>query len=526
MTKITNKYWYLIFIYSLIALVSNAGLVYGGVRLSNVLEDVFNSDMDMAIKDTLIVMGSFIVGILFYYFAEITSVGITKKLNVSLKMYITAKINSLSDEEFSKFKKGDFISWYTNDIESIGNMVFTSVFNISSGISSVILSTYAIFRFHWIIGLSLFGITLLMIILPSIFQGLVSKRAQVMSKNQEEFSNRVENLLNGYRLFSYINKKRVFKHLIKNSTLKVEKSVASYGNAKSTQQSVLFALMIASQLIMMFVSIFLALNNKTDKGTMLSVANISGTFFQGVNALFGSMFTIRAGVMIFKKFVFKNTQNEYVSKNIKFKNLEVKNLKYKINNSVVFNELNLTIEDSKKYLIVGESGRGKTTLLKLVFGLIDDYQGDIILNNNLSYKELDKNDIKDIIFYIPQETFIFNDTLRNNITLFDDSISDEQIMDVIQKVNLTKWIKKNSLDTIINSEFKNLSAGEMQRVSLARALVSNKQVLLFDESTANLDAENRGLIENLFGSLNKTILFISHTALVENNKNFYQVIKI
>ncbi|QGS51896.1 ATP-binding cassette domain-containing protein [Spiroplasma tabanidicola] len=525
MTKITNKYWYLILIYSIIACVSNAGLVYGGYRLSSVINDVFNEDIKQAIKDTIIVLTSFIIAIVFYFFAEITSVYITKKLNISLKMFITAKINSLSDDEFNEYKKGDFISWFTNDVDSIGRMVFSSIFNIASGLSSVILSTYAIFYFHWIIGLSLFGVTILMIILPGIFQGLVSKKAQNMSKQKEEFSHRIENLLNGYRLFSYSNERRIFNKLIKVANIKVEKSIASYGTASSSQQSVLFALMISSQLIMMFVAIFLALNGKTDKGAMLSVANISGTFFQGVNALFGSMFTIRAGIVIFKKFKHKKIDQDIITQNIQFNKLELKDINYKIENKNIFNNLNLTIEKNKKYLVLGESGKGKTTLFKIVFGLIDNYEGEIKLNEKLSYKNLNKSNIKNIISYVPQDTIIFNDTIRNNISLFNDEVSDAEIIKAIHAVNLSDWFEKNNLDTIINSEFKNMSGGEMQKIAIARVLVFNKDVMILDEITSSLDKENRNIIENLITNLNKTILLISHTAL-ENNNNFDKVIQL
>ncbi|AOG60842.1 ABC transporter ATP-binding protein [Spiroplasma helicoides] len=526
MTKITNKYWYLFILYTLLALITNAGMVYGGYRLSSVLEGVFASDMQGVINDTIIVLGSFIIAIFFHYFSQLVIVYTTKKLNIKLKMFIAAKINSLSDQEFIKYKKGDFISWFTNDVNSIGTMIFSSTFRVIDGITSVVLSTYAVFSFHWIIGLSLFGITILMIILPGIVQGIVSKKAQQMSKAQEEFSDRIENLLNGYTLFSYANEKRIFNKLMKAANLKVETSVASYGNYNSLQQMILFSLMIASQCIMMFVTIFLSLKGVTEKGAMLSVTNISGTYFQGVNSLFGSLFTFKAGLIIFKKFKFEKENTNYSFEITSFKKLEITNLSYKLESKTIFENLDLVIENNEKYLIVGESGRGKTTLLNLIFGLIENYEGNVKLNDSIDYRYLNKLEIKNLISYVPQESIVFNDTIRNNLSLFRESITDEKILKVIHTVNLDNWFQDKNLDTIINKSVKNISGGELQKIALARAILQDKPIIILDEITANLDQKNREIIENLLFNLSKTILLISHTSKIDNQKGFKNVIAL
>lgn len=127
---------------------------------------------------------------------------------------------------------------------------------------------------------------------------------------------------------------------------------------------------------------------------------------------------------------------------------------------------------------------------------------------------------------MPQKTIIFNDSLRNNISLFDPSIEDGKLFKALKNVNLNELANSASLESDLNNDFSNLSGGELQRISIARSLTQNKQILIFDEITSNLDKGNREIIENIIGGLKKTIIFISHTTNILNNQNFDEIIKL
>ncbi len=525
LTRLTNKYWYLIFAYFLITSVSNGCMVYAGYQLSSVLNNVFEKNIQGVTKDTIIVAISFLLSIISNYISNILKIYTVKKIKIELKNLICRKIISFSDQEYNSYKKGELISWFTNDVNSIENLCIENLFNVIKSLSAIILATYAIFTFHWIIGLSLLGITILMIVLPTLVQSIVTKKTEKMSKEREIFSSKVENLLNGYIIFSYANEKRKFANLINIANKREEKAVASYQYVNAFQGLILFSLFISSQMIMLFVSIFLSLNNYTEVGSILAVTNISGTFFNGLNGLFGSAFIIKAGTIIIKKFNY-NEKQVHPKKFIAFEKLEVKNLSYKVAEKDIFKNINLTFEKNKKYLIVGDSGKGKTTLLNIIFGLIDNYQGNLIINEKHNYKSLSKEDIKNLIWYMPQKTIIFNDSLRNNISLFDPSIEDEKLFKALENVNLNELANSASLESDLNNDFSNLSGGELQRISIARSLTQNKQILIFDEITSNLDKGNREIIENIIGGLKKTIIFISHTTNILNNQNFDEIIKL
>ena len=183
------------------------------------------------------------------------------------------------------------------------------------------------------------------------------------------------------------------------------------------------------------------------------------------------------------------------------------------------NKENKYFKENKKYLIKGESGSGKTTLINLLLGFEKLDSGNIFINGDVCETE----DILEKISIVRQETFLFNDTIRNNISLYED-IEDENILKILNTVNLIKFSSVEDLDTIIENSGINLSGGEKRRIMLARALIRKKDVLILDEPLANLDKNNAHLIEDLILKINDvTLIVISHTFSEEKLKEFDEI---
>ena len=160
---------------------------------------------------------------------------------------------------------------------------------------------------------------------------------------------------------------------------------------------------------------------------------------------------------------------------------------------------------------MGESGTGKSTLLNILGGKIEGYQGNVTLYqkelNEISYSKL-----YDSIVYVEQNPHIFQGSIRENI-IFQEEIPDEKIWDVLDKVLLKSIVEQlpQGLDTMIGDASSTLSGGQLQRISLARALVRNPQVLLLDEVTANLDIQTgTEIMQILLQEENLTILWVTH----------------
>lgn len=160
---------------------------------------------------------------------------------------------------------------------------------------------------------------------------------------------------------------------------------------------------------------------------------------------------------------------------------------------------------------MGESGTGKSTMLNILGGKIEGYQGNVTLDqkelNTIPYSKL-----YDSITYVEQNPHIFQGSIRENI-VFQEEISDEKIWNVLDQVLLKSIVEQlpQGLDTMIGDTSSTLSGGQLQRISLARALVRNPQVLLLDEVTANLDVQTgTEIMQSLLQEENLTILWVTH----------------
>jgi len=194
---------------------------------------------------------------------------------------------------------------------------------------------------------------------------------------------------------------------------------------------------------------------------------------------------------------------------IKFENVD---FSYPKRDKMIFENLNLHFEDEKIVGLVGESGSGKSTLMKMVMKWYMAKSGKIFLNDE-DILDIDSRKLQEKIAYIPQFPQIFSQTIRENLVLGNEKISDEEILEIAEKCRLKDKIlsTENGLDTKINSEKVIFSSGEMQRLELMRALLKRADVYIFDEPTSNLDTLNESTILNLIKENCKGMVFlISH----------------
>lgn len=162
--------------------------------------------------------------------------------------------------------------------------------------------------------------------------------------------------------------------------------------------------------------------------------------------------------------------------------------------------------------IVGMSGCGKSTIISLIMGVKTDYKG-IIKIGDIDIKEVNKDNYYSHISYVASNTYIFNESIRNNFKLAKPSVTDDEIYEALKKVNLEKFISRvGGLDYVILEDSENISGGERQRLALAINLISDKDIYIFDEATSNIDIESEAIILDNIKVLSKTktVIFISH----------------
>ena len=179
----------------------------------------------------------------------------------------------------------------------------------------------------------------------------------------------------------------------------------------------------------------------------------------------------------------------------------------------VLKNINFSIKSGQVVALVGPSGAGKSTLVDLIPRFYDTTQGSILIDSN-NIKEMNINSLRSLMGIVTQETFLFNDTVRANISYGVESIQDDIIREAAVAANAHHFIKKlpNGYDTIIGERGVSLSGGQRQRIAIARAIVKNPPILILDEATSSLDTESEKNVQEAIEKLmrNRTVIVIAH----------------
>lgn len=200
-------------------------------------------------------------------------------------------------------------------------------------------------------------------------------------------------------------------------------------------------------------------------------------------------------------------------KNFSFLDLKVNNLSFKYDEASVLNNVNLEVKRGQIVALVGPSGCGKSTLLKLLLRFYETNNGDI-LYNNISINDINTSSLLDNVTLVSQQTYLFDDTIKENIKIAKYDATDEEIIEAAKKASIHEFIESlpDKYDTKVGQLGDNLSAGEKQRIGLARAFLSNAPLILLDEPTSNVDSINEGIILKSLKDQkeNKSIILVSH----------------
>lgn len=194
--------------------------------------------------------------------------------------------------------------------------------------------------------------------------------------------------------------------------------------------------------------------------------------------------------------------------------IEIENVDFRYGNrNLVLNDVNMVFPKGRKIAIVGESGCGKTTLAKLLMGFYHQEKGRILIDGK-DLSEYSLTSLREHIAYISQDIFLFSDTIYNNLRVGDDSITDEKIREMCERIGVNSFIEQLPMgyETRLEENGNNLSGGQKQRLAIVRALLRKPDVLIMDEATSNLDTVTENQIKKIIDdcSGNMTLIMIAH----------------
>jgi subfamily B ATP-binding cassette protein MsbA len=193
--------------------------------------------------------------------------------------------------------------------------------------------------------------------------------------------------------------------------------------------------------------------------------------------------------------------------------IEFKDVSFGYNSDLVLRNINFTVYKGKKIALVGASGSGKSTIIDLLVRFYDPISGEILLDGT-NIKEFDIKSYRNLFGIVSQEIILFNDTIRNNILIGKPDATEEEIIDACKISNSYNFISKlpDGLDTVIGERGVMLSGGERQRIAIARAVIRNPQILIFDEATSSLDSESEKVVQEAinYSLKDKTAIIVAH----------------
>ncbi|MEJ7185347.1 peptidase domain-containing ABC transporter [Staphylococcus epidermidis] len=286
---------------------------------------------------------------------------------------------------------------------------------------------------------------------------------------------------------------------------------------------------LVSPLIILISGMMFYQNQILSLGEVIAIQAISSTLFSQTNSTFSLYTQILSSISYLRRVNdILGTSQESVGplKLVEFKkNITFKNYSFSYSNmsSNVLHNINLSINKGDKVAFVGESGSGKSTLAKSIIGLYYSHQGSLKIDG-IDINKINKNNLHKKISIVPQDNFLFNKTIFENITMNNHDKTEEDVIKVAKLANIHEDIQKMPMkyNTVVNDMGFNLSGGQRQRIAIARALISNPEILILDEATSSLDQKNEHDIMTNLKNIDCTVIIVAHRlSTIKNADKIY-----
>lgn len=464
-------------------------------------------------------------GLLFIinYFEGIYEEKTIQKISTDIRLDITNRITTTSFANVTSKNEGDFVSWLNNDLQQIEDKGIRQYYAFWGYIFSVILSAIALVAYHYSLVLITFILMGLLMKFPSLFEKKITSATNKLSAANETFVSKLHDAISGYSaLFGY-NMLYKMVDLIRKSSTDLADEKVQFTKTNKIAEGFIGIVNIFSQIAIVTYTGILAGLNLVSIGALSTTGNLASSIFNSISQSSSSLMLMKSVETYFKKYVQFESETEQEDHSLDVNNyIELKNLQYTIADKTILENINVKFEIGKKYAITGASGSGKSTLLNILSGRIDNYQGSILVDGHPLSKDATK-ELRTITAYTPQTAHIFNDTVLNNITLWNESVMNKA-QTGINLLGINDYINQ---DDIIQENGKNLSGGQKQRIAFARALTAPEKIILLDESTANLDKKTALALENtLLDDQNATVILVTHHLYEENKEKFDEIITL
>ena len=453
------------------------------------------------------------------------------KVNFDLKRDMLESLTSFQMKNFDNTNSGLFISRLNKDTTELSELFDYITDDFSGIILNISFIVYVLF-INLYLGLFLILNIIIAYILSSKKLYYYKKTRKVYKENDENLVGSYTDLVRGIREVKNLNLKSVFLENINRQQKDTISSEIKNIDTRRTWNRWIKSIQHIMDFIFILLSVYFIMNDDLTISSFLIIF----LYKNKVLTLIDYISEIRekladgkiAATRVFDIINFNNFSKETYG-TFKMNNLngtiKFDNVCFSYGGTELFKNLNLEIEPNKMIAIVGKSGEGKSTILKLINKSYKIDDGKIYIDN-VDLNELDETSIKNNISIVSQSPYIFNLSIKDNIKLSNPNATEEEIILVCKQSQIHDDIIKmdNGYDTLVGENGVILSGGQKQRIAIARALIKQAKIILFDEATSSLDNNNQEQIKKVMKKLsnNHTIIIVAHRlSTILNADNIY-----
>ena len=550
MKKLFNylfKYKFSVILVVLFAIGSTAFSIIGPKILGNATTEIFNGimsklsggsgiDFNKIGRILITLLGIYLISAVFSFIQGFIMTGVSQKLTYRLRKEMIEKIDRMPMNYFDRRTHGEVLSRITNDIDTLNQSLNQSMTQIITSITTIIGIVFMMCTINVIMTCTI----VLIVPISLIFITFIAKKSQKYFKEQQDYlghvNGQVEEVYGGHNIVKVFNGEEdaINKFNTDNETL--------YRSAWKSQ--FLSGLM---QPIMMFISNigyvavailggFFAIQNKISVGDIQSFIQYTRSFTQPlaqIAQISNMLQSIAASSERVFEFLEEEEEVQFVDNPESIENIEgnveFRNVKFGYYpDKIIINNFTLKVNEGKKVAIVGPTGAGKSTIIKILMRFYDINNGDILIDGKSIYN-FNRRDLRKLFGMVLQETWLFNGSIKENIRYGNLDASDEEVHNAAESAEADEFISTfhEGYEMILNEEVSNVSQGQKQLLTIARAILKDPKILILDEATSSVDTRTELKIQKAMDTLmeGRTSFIIAHRLSTIKNADIILVLK-
>ena len=527
-----SKYKIALLIVMIFAVGSTIFYIVGPKILGNATTEIFNGlvnklsgkggiDFDKVGKILLMLFGFYVISSLFSFIQSFVMANISQKLTYSMRKEITRKINKLPMNYFDNKTNGEVLSIITNDIDTLG-------MNLNQSITQIITSVCTLVGIAIMMLSISFQMTLISLIVMPIGAFLVKivvGKSQKYFKMQQDYlghvNGQVEEVFSGLTIVKAFNGEEKASEEFAKANEQLYKSAWKSQFLSGLMHPIMKFISNVGYVGVAIVGGYLAIEGKITIGNIQSFIQYNKQFTQPINqiaevsAMIQGMIAAAERIFEFldeKEEVETNkpgATTEGLKGNVKFEHVK---FGYRPEQTVI-KDFNATVTEGQKIAIVGPTGAGKTTMVKLLMRFYDVTDGAILLDGH-NIKDFTRGDLRQMFGMVLQDTWLFGGTVKENIKYGKEDATDDEVIQAAKAARVHHFIKTlpNGYNSILSDDTSGVSAGQKQLLTIARVILADPKILILDEATSSIDTRTEIEIQKAMDNLMKgrTSFIIAH----------------